>query len=45
MLRDYPRVGRWEQTDDVLQNALLRLWRALEDVRPATAREPTREAP
>src|SRR5437764_3186934 len=39
MLRDYPRVGRWEQTDDVLQNALLRLWRALHDVRPATARE------
>jgi RNA polymerase sigma-70 factor (ECF subfamily) len=39
MLRDYPRVGRWEQTDDVLQNALLRLWRALQDVRPATARE------
>jgi RNA polymerase sigma-70 factor (ECF subfamily) len=39
MLRDYPRVGRWEQTDDVLQNSLLRLWRALEDVRPTTARE------
>jgi RNA polymerase sigma-70 factor (ECF subfamily) len=39
MLRDYPRVGRWEQTDDVLQNSLLRLWRALEGVRPATPRE------
>jgi RNA polymerase sigma-70 factor (ECF subfamily) len=39
MLRDYPRVGRWEQTDDVLQNALLRLWRALQEVRPATVRE------
>jgi RNA polymerase sigma factor (sigma-70 family) len=39
MLRDYPRVGRWEQTDDVLQNALVRLWRALQDVHPATARE------
>jgi RNA polymerase sigma-70 factor (ECF subfamily) len=39
MLRDYPSVHRWEQTDDVLQNAMLRLWRALEDVRPATARD------
>jgi RNA polymerase sigma factor (sigma-70 family) len=39
MLGDYPRVRRWEQTDDVLQNALLRLWRALQEVRPATARE------
>jgi RNA polymerase sigma-70 factor (ECF subfamily) len=39
MLRDYPGVRRWEQTDDVLQNALLRLWRALEDVKPATARQ------
>jgi RNA polymerase sigma factor (sigma-70 family) len=39
MLGDYPRVRRWEQTDDVLQNALVRLWRALQDVRPATARE------
>src|SRR5262245_49976184 len=39
MLRDYTRVGRWEQTDDVLQNALLRLWRALEDVRPTTLRD------
>jgi RNA polymerase sigma-70 factor (ECF subfamily) len=39
MLRDYPGVQRWEQTDDVLQNAMLRLWRALADVKPATARE------
>jgi RNA polymerase sigma-70 factor (ECF subfamily) len=39
MLGDYPRVRRWEQTDDVLQNALLRLWRALQEVRPGTARE------
>src|SRR5262245_23676003 len=39
MLADYPRVRRWEQTDDVLQNALLRLWQALQDVRPATQRE------
>lgn len=33
MLRGYPKVHRWEQTDDVLQNAMLRLHRAL-----ATAR-------
>ena len=36
MLRDYPGVRRWEQTDDVLQNALLRLCRALDDVQPPT---------
>jgi RNA polymerase sigma-70 factor (ECF subfamily) len=30
MLRDdFPRLCRWEQTDDVLQNALIRLCRAL----------------
>jgi RNA polymerase sigma-70 factor (ECF subfamily) len=34
MLRQEPRVHRWEQTDDVLQNALLRLCRALEQVSP-----------
>ncbi len=39
MLRGYPRLQRWEQTDDVLQNALLRLHQALESVRPATSRE------
>jgi RNA polymerase sigma-70 factor (ECF subfamily) len=37
MLRDYPRVQRWEQTDDVLQNAALRLCRALAVVHPLTA--------
>jgi RNA polymerase sigma-70 factor (ECF subfamily) len=34
MLRDYPGVHRWEQTDDVLQNAMLRLYRALQAVSP-----------
>jgi RNA polymerase sigma-70 factor (ECF subfamily) len=29
MLRRFPLVRRWEQTDDVLQNALIRLHRAL----------------
>ena len=32
MLRDFTRVKHWEDTDDVLQNALLRLLRALEAV-------------
>jgi RNA polymerase sigma factor (sigma-70 family) len=39
MLRDNPRVGRWEESDDVLQNALLRLHRALEEVYPPTVRD------
>src|SRR5262249_33204770 len=30
MLRGYPNVRRWEQTDDVLQNAAIRLHRALQ---------------
>lgn len=34
MIRGYPDVRRWEQTDDVVQNAALRLWRALDQVRP-----------
>jgi RNA polymerase sigma-70 factor (ECF subfamily) len=37
MLRNSPAVARWEQTDDVLQNALLRLNRALDSVVPPTA--------
>jgi RNA polymerase sigma-70 factor (ECF subfamily) len=36
MLRDFPGVHRWEETDDVFQNAALRLSRALEEVQPAT---------
>lgn len=38
MLKGYPGVGRWEQTDDVLQNALVRLDRALKAVAPPTVR-------
>src|SRR3954454_12066889 len=38
MLKGYPGVGRWEQTDDVLQNALVRLDRALKAGAPPTAR-------
>src|SRR5262249_40378964 len=36
MLRQFPTVRRWEDTDDVLQDALLRLDRALREVSPAT---------
>ncbi len=38
MLRSYPSVARWEQTDDVLQNAALRLCRALKDLTPGSPR-------
>ena len=34
MLKDFPVVRRWEQTGDVLQNALTRLLRTLRDVQP-----------
>ncbi len=37
MLKGYPGVHRWEQTDDVLQNALVRLDRSLRSVKPPTA--------
>jgi RNA polymerase sigma-70 factor (ECF subfamily) len=36
MLRRYSTVARWEQTDDVCQNALVRMCRALEQVVPPT---------
>ena len=32
MIRDFPNVRRWEQTDDVVQQAALRVWRSLEKV-------------
>ena len=38
MLRRYPHVRRWEQTDDLLQAALVRLHRSLAEVRPETVR-------
>lgn len=34
LLRDFPQVHRWEQTDDVFQNATLRFCRALENAIP-----------
>jgi RNA polymerase sigma-70 factor (ECF subfamily) len=38
MLHRYPKVGRWAGADDVLQNALIRLLRALESVEPDSTR-------
>jgi RNA polymerase sigma-70 factor (ECF subfamily) len=38
MLRRFPGVRRWADTGDVLQGAVLRLLRALEEVRPADTR-------
>jgi RNA polymerase sigma-70 factor (ECF subfamily) len=38
MLKSFPGVQRWEQTDDVLQTSLLRLLRALKAVRPENTR-------
>jgi RNA polymerase sigma factor (sigma-70 family) len=39
MLRGYPRLRRWETTDDVLQNAMLRLHRSMAGVKPETTRD------
>ena len=35
MLHSWERVRRWEETDDVMQNALVRLYRSLSEVKPA----------
>jgi RNA polymerase sigma-70 factor (ECF subfamily) len=39
MFHDYPRLHRWEETDDVLQNAMLRLHRSLSVVKPKSVPE------
>src|SRR5262245_5012979 len=39
MLRGFPGVQRWEGVEDVIQQAQLRLWRALQDIAPGTVRE------
>src|SRR5436190_9755795 len=36
MLRDFPTVRRWADTDDVLQNTLIRLERVLRQWQPAS---------
>ena len=38
MFHDYPSLRRWEQTDDVFQNALLRLHHALASVQVESVR-------
>ena len=38
MLAAKPHVGRWNQTDDVLQNSLVRLHRSLKAVKPDSTR-------
>jgi len=38
MLHRFPQLRRWEQTDDVLQGALLGLLNALREVRPESMR-------
>src|SRR4051794_3228884 len=39
LMAGYPTVRRWEQTADVVQNATLRLLRALEQVSPENPRQ------
>lgn len=39
MLKGYPRLRRWEQTGDVLQNSVLRLHQALSTIRPDSTRQ------
>jgi RNA polymerase sigma factor (sigma-70 family) len=39
MLRSDPRVGRWVEADDVLQNAAMRLYRSLKEVIIPAARD------
>jgi RNA polymerase sigma-70 factor (ECF subfamily) len=38
MLRRFPAVGRWEESGDLLQNAVLRLLHALQEVEPTSVR-------
>ena len=38
MLRNYPHLRRWEQTDDVFQNATIRLYRSLQNLKPDSVR-------
>jgi RNA polymerase sigma-70 factor (ECF subfamily) len=38
MLNGHPAIRRWTETDDVFQGAVLRLVRALKDVRPESMR-------
>jgi RNA polymerase sigma-70 factor (ECF subfamily) len=44
MLRNFPRVRRWEETDDVLQNTMLRLTRTLQEIPVHSVRDYVRLA-
>jgi len=37
MFRDYPRLERWTEADDVYQQAIIRLHRSLADLRPESS--------
>jgi RNA polymerase sigma-70 factor (ECF subfamily) len=39
MLKGFSRLKRWEETDDVCQNAMMRLLKALQEVTPHSTRE------
>ena len=39
MLRAFPSVKRWSETDDVLQNATIRLHKSLAQVKPESPRQ------
>src|SRR5262245_57542401 len=39
MLQRFPAVKRWVETGDVLQSSLMRLLRALQEVRPTSVRD------
>ncbi|MCH7689230.1 MAG: sigma-70 family RNA polymerase sigma factor [Planctomycetes bacterium] len=36
--QDFPLVGRWEQTDDIFQQASMRLYGSLKDIQPENVR-------
>jgi RNA polymerase sigma factor (sigma-70 family) len=38
MLRTFPTVQRWDETDDIVQNAAMRLYRALSQITPRDPR-------
>ncbi len=38
LLADFPDVHRWDQTDDVFQQAALKLFKSLQEVRPESRR-------
>jgi RNA polymerase sigma factor (TIGR02999 family) len=39
MLHDFQRVRRWEETDDICNEASIKLWKALQEISPRSVRE------